>query len=63
MDGVQALFPFLMGYIGVEEGRTVNPTGFQLADLILHQRNQRSNDNGNRLMYLSQINTRHLIEG
>ena len=63
VDGVQALFPFLMGYIGVEEGSTVNPTGFQLADLILHQCNQRSNDNGNRLMYLSQINTRHLIEG
>ena len=63
VDGVQALFPFLMGYIGVEEGSTVNSTGFQLADLILHQCNQRSNDNGNRLMYLSQINTGHLIEG
>ena len=63
VDSIQALFPFLMGYIGIEEGSTVNPTGFQLADLILHQGNQGCDDNGDRLMHLSQINTGHLIEG
>ena len=62
MDGVQALFPLLMGHIGVEEGGAVHPAGFQLADLILHQGDQRSDNEGHCLMHLCQIDARHLIE-
>ena len=35
---------------------------FQLIHLVLHERNQWGNDDGDRLMYLCQIDTGYLIE-
>ena len=62
MDGIQTFFPLLMGHIGIEKCSAMHTAGFQLTDLILHQSDQRSDNDGHRLMHLCQIDARHLIE-